>query len=369
MSKYMKLSQGSHSSMVERSLISTGNNYRMKKAIEKARRGEKTTISFIGGSITEGYTSSQDKCFSKLTSDHFAIAFGKGNNVNYVNAGMAGTSSTMGLIRIERDLLIHKPDIVFVEFAVNDSKDRTNMAVFESFLLRLLNSISQPAIVLIFTVSEAGFSCQNEMAQIGSHYQLPMISVKDAIVPEFFEGTMKWQDYSSDYIHPHENGHEFITELIIYYLNKVSNEVKDGIYRIVETPVVGNEFVNLKMLDNTNTDVKTFGGFLPDKTINQFPNGWTHKAGAKTEKFSFNSYCKNLFIVYKESKNTTAGSADIYINDIFVLTVNGFNSSGWNNPVAKLLLNRENPEIHKIEIKMSKGANDKELSILAFGYS
>ncbi|EPR13551.1 SGNH/GDSL hydrolase family protein [Ruminiclostridium papyrosolvens] len=365
----MKNAQGSHSKIIERSLISTGNNYRMKKAMEKAEKGQKVTLAYLGGSITEGYNGGPDKCFAKLTCDYFAQNFCKGNNINYINAGMAGTSSTLGLIRIEKDILIHKPDIVFVEFSVNDTKDKTNMAAFESLLLRILSSESQPAVVLIFTISESGYSCQNEMAQIGRHYELAMISIKDAIVPEFVGGTMNWQDYSDDYIHPHENGHELITELIIYYLNKVSHEVLNGVYKISETPVVGNEFVTLKMLDNTIIRVKDSGGFSSDITINQFPNGWTHKAGAKTEKFSFNLYCKNLFIVYKESKNTDTGSADIHIDDIFVLTVNGFNSSGWNNPVAKLLLNSEKPAIHKIEIKMSKGSEDKELSILAFGYS
>ncbi len=367
--KCMKNSQENHIKMIERSLISTGNNYRIKKAMNKAEKGQLVTIAYLGGSITEGYNGGPDKCFAKLTCDYFAQNFGKGNNINYLNAGMAGTSSTTGLIRINKDLLIHKPDIVFVEFAVNDTKNNLNMAAFESLLIRILSSKSQPAVVIVFTISKSGFSCQNEMAQIGRHYDLAMISVKDAIVPEFVEETMKWQDYSDDYIHPHKKGHELITEFIIYYLNKVSEEIQDGIYKICETPIVSNEFVNLKMLDNKNAQVKDMGGFLPDITINHFPNGWTHRAGSNGEKFSFDLYCKNLFIVYKESKNTYTGSADIYVDNIFVLTVNGFNSSGWNNPVVKLLLNHDNAAIHNIEIKMSNGSEGKEFSILAFGYS
>ncbi len=365
----MKNAQGSHSQIIERSLISIGNNYRIKKAMDKAGKGQQVTIAYLGGSITEGYNGGPYKCFAKLTCEYFAQNFGKGDNVNYLNAGMAGTSSITGLIRIERDLLIHNPDIVFVEFAVNDTKDKRNMAAFESLILRILSSESQPAVVIIFTLSQSGFSCQNEMAQIGRHYDLAMISVKDAIVPEFIEGTMKWQDYSDDYIHPHEKGHELITELITYYLNKVSKEVRDDVYKITQTPVIGNEFVNLKMVDNTSTLINDFGGFFPDITINQFPNGWTHKAGCKGEKFIFNLYCKNLFMVYKESKNTDTGSVDIHVDDISVLTLSGFNSSGWNNPVVKLLLNFDKPEIHKIQIKMSKGSEYKEFSILAFGYS
>ena len=40
--------------MIKRSLVQTGNNYRLKRVIEKAKRGEEVTIAFIGGSITQG---------------------------------------------------------------------------------------------------------------------------------------------------------------------------------------------------------------------------------------------------------------------------------------------------------------------------
>ena len=40
--------------MIENSLVSTGNNYRLKKVIEKCKRGEDVTIAYIGGSITQG---------------------------------------------------------------------------------------------------------------------------------------------------------------------------------------------------------------------------------------------------------------------------------------------------------------------------
>ncbi|MDE5747599.1 MAG: SGNH/GDSL hydrolase family protein, partial [Acetatifactor sp.] len=38
--------------MIEKSLMQIGNNARLKRAIDKARRGEDVTVAFIGGSIT-----------------------------------------------------------------------------------------------------------------------------------------------------------------------------------------------------------------------------------------------------------------------------------------------------------------------------
>lgn len=43
-----------YQAMIAKSLLSTGNNQRLKNAIEKAKRGEEITIAYIGGSITQG---------------------------------------------------------------------------------------------------------------------------------------------------------------------------------------------------------------------------------------------------------------------------------------------------------------------------
>ena len=40
--------------MLRKSLMQTGNNHRIKRTVEKARRGEDVTVAFIGGSITQG---------------------------------------------------------------------------------------------------------------------------------------------------------------------------------------------------------------------------------------------------------------------------------------------------------------------------
>ena len=49
------------------SLLSTGNNARLKNAIAKARNGEDVTLAYIGGSITEGALASPNsKCYAEL---------------------------------------------------------------------------------------------------------------------------------------------------------------------------------------------------------------------------------------------------------------------------------------------------------------
>jgi lysophospholipase L1-like esterase len=37
-----------------------------------------------------------------------------------INAAIGGTGSDLGVFRLQHDVLDHKPDLLFVEFAVND---------------------------------------------------------------------------------------------------------------------------------------------------------------------------------------------------------------------------------------------------------
>ena len=63
--------------MIERSLLSLGNTLRLKRAIEKAKRGEEVTIAYIGGSITQGAGAKpiDKKCYAYLSYRGFCDLF------------------------------------------------------------------------------------------------------------------------------------------------------------------------------------------------------------------------------------------------------------------------------------------------------
>ena len=153
--------------IVERSLISIGNNYRIKTAMEKVRSGEKVTIVYFGASITSGFAIEKQECFAVKSYNYFLKKFGTGNNIIYINTGIPGTSSLFGLLRMERDVLAYEPDIVFLEFAVNDGKNDISRMSFEGLVARILTSKKQPAVVLLFAVSESGYTCHPDPSPSG----------------------------------------------------------------------------------------------------------------------------------------------------------------------------------------------------------
>ena len=147
--------------MLEKAMVSYGNTELVQNVIKKAQAGEEVTIAYLGGSITEGLTAGPDKCYAKLTYEYFAQKFGTGDNVKCCNAGISGTPSKLGILRLDRDVLSSKPDICFIEFAVNDGNDQDHQNAYESIVQTLLEDGVAP--VLLFSVTADDYSAQDYM--------------------------------------------------------------------------------------------------------------------------------------------------------------------------------------------------------------
>lgn len=79
----------------------------------KAKAGGNVTVAYLGGSITaaEGW---RPQTTAWLQQRYPKAQFKE------VNAAIGGTGSDLGVFRLGHDVLVHRPDLVFVEFAVND---------------------------------------------------------------------------------------------------------------------------------------------------------------------------------------------------------------------------------------------------------
>ena len=357
-----------HLDMLERSVISTGNNERIKKVIEKARNGEDVTIAYIGGSITQGYNAGTTEIYAKLSSDYFRETYATTGKVNYVNAGLSGTPSLLGLIRSDRDIFEAKPDVVFIEFAVNDGQDNMNKSAFESLLRKALMQEQEPAVVLLFSVTEDGYTCQSTMQLIGMNYELPMISVPNAIHPEFEAGRMTWKDWADDGSHPNKNGQKLYSEFIIHYFNKVDAEETSAPY-VLREKMLNLNYTTMKMVDKESVTVLDLGSFHEESGHEAFPNGWVKSEEAKENaSFVFEIDCRSLFFVYKEANNAKFGTAEVYVDGEKMMTISSNKPEGWNNPVPVRIFRDSECKTRKVEVRMQAGDEDKIFNLLAIGY-
>jgi len=357
--------------MIERSLVSVGNTFRIQKAIEKARRGEPVSIVYLGGSITEGALAQPQatRCYAYLSAQHFADKFMQSKDqLAYHNAGISGTPSLLGVTRCAQDVLSHAPDLVFVEFAVNDSTDPNSQMAYESLVRKLLTSDTEPAVILLFTRLSGGYSAQPHMQQVGKHYDLGMISVGNAITPEIMLGNMKWEDYSTDYAHPTNEGHAFIADMIAHYFDLVARQTSDS-YLIPADAHYGKALENLRNLTPNDAAIMQTGAFVHGTAAcYSYRSGWVHAAGSGNEPMTLKLEASHLTIAFKQERDQACGTAHVYVDGVHKATLPGYSESAWGNVVTELIILDEASE-HEIRISMAEGDENKRFTLLDIGYA
>ena len=202
-----------------RSLVSEGDSGRLQHQLAKARRGGEIVVGVIGGSITQGAAASTpEKRYGNLVAAWWRERFPK-TKVNFVNAGIGATGSDYGALRAQRDLLSHNPDFVIVEYAVNDGNTQASAETLEGLLRQILKQPSQPAVVLLFMMNQAGANAQEWFVKVGNHYRLPMVSYRDSLWAEITAHRITWRDISPDEVHPNDRGHAYAARFVTSVLD------------------------------------------------------------------------------------------------------------------------------------------------------
>lgn len=385
--------------MQKKSLMQTGNPARLQKAIEKARRGEDVTIAFIGGSITQGAGAIpiNTGCYAYKTFQRLCSLAGKGTeeNIHYVKAGVGGTPSELGMLRYERDVLRDgavEPDIVVVEFAVNDLGDETEGESFDSLVRKILDAKNCPAVILLFAVFASDWNLQERLSPVGEAYDLPMVSVRDAVVEQFYKkpGCGKLfgkSQFFYDCYHPTNLGHTVMADCIGYLLHTVDGMSKqeDTLQLSQILPPLGGEFETVKLYDRSSrhpdisVDCGSFCGqddelqavemdlnLVPTK---EFPNNWMYVADGKGQgsPFSLDITCTALVLIYKDSGSGSFGCAEVFVDGKKVLTVDP-HVNGWTHCNPLICFRGAERRKYHVEISMAAGDEEKAFTILGFGY-
>lgn len=205
----------------ERAIVLDHSLKGIKNVLDRASQGEELTIGFIGGSITEGYgVSDRSKCYVSLVSDWFRETFPEAE-FTFVNAGLGGTGSDVALERLEEDLLDYGPDLVFVEFSVNDDTSFKAKNNFDKLLTRIGESDKEPAILVLNMVMYSnGYNTEETHNLVAFSHDIPALSMKQSLYADVEAGIYTSEDLADDGIHPNETGYALISGIITYFLEK-----------------------------------------------------------------------------------------------------------------------------------------------------
>lgn len=363
--------------MIQLSRLNEGNKARLAKVVKKAQGGEDITVAYLGGSITQGTSAGNDLCYAKLTSNWLQEQF-PDITVNYINAGIGATGSYIGVHRADRDVIANNPDLVFVEFSVNDTTENTqrNINSYDSLLRKLWNSASSPALICIGMTQQNGTSFQEQHAAVAKSYDLPFISYKDAILHVIDKGFIDWTDISDDNIHPNVPGHKILADLIDSYIGEVianADSIDTAAESDFSTAYTDDIYKDATLLTPANLEPTEMVGFTKqDDNFGNFNGYWRMVAkdgkydGAK---LSFEITAKTIGLFYGEMVRR-GGQFEVAIDGETVATVDGNFPNGWGNYVEAVELKSfEESGTHKVEIIPVEGTTTAQINISAFAIS
>lgn len=210
-------------------------------AVARADATRELRVAFLGGSITaaDGWRTLTTARLRELLPDA---------TLTEINAGLPGTGSDLGACRVGRDVLRHQPDVVFVEFAVNDAS--TPPAQIERTIEGIVRQVklTNPAadLCFVYTISTPGLAelagspdpsqtakllnkqyspdrfpvAATAMERVAEHYGIPSlhfgveVARRVAAGDLLFKGTAQDGDraFSLDGVHPTAAGHRLYFE-------------------------------------------------------------------------------------------------------------------------------------------------------------
>ncbi len=196
--------------------------------LAKLEAGKDVKIAYFGGSITAAGG------WRMQTLKWFQETFPKAD-ASEINAAIGGTGSDLGVFRLGRDVLEHKPDLVFVEFAVNDGgapPERIWQAM-EGIVRQIWTANPRTDICYVYTYRVGYEKDLNEgncpraasaMEMLAEHYGIPSINVAMPVCAMEREGKLIFKSdevapegvvrFSKDGVHPLTEGHQLYTDLI-----------------------------------------------------------------------------------------------------------------------------------------------------------
>lgn len=193
---------------------------RLMRVMDRARRGERVVIGALGGSITRGAgASAPGRSYAAGVAGWWTRKFP--GRVTFVNAGIGATGSGLGAFRLEQDLLNARPDLVLVEFAVNDIRVPSSPGTYEGVLRQLLNRGNHPAVLPIHFMVQSGDTQAPAFSEIARHYRLPQFDHAALITARDRAGLQKLPEMFVDAVHPSDAGHALAAWLITAYLDDV----------------------------------------------------------------------------------------------------------------------------------------------------
>lgn len=216
------------------------------------KAGEPLSVAFLGGSITWGACASDQgrTSYRALVSAYLEKTYPDAH-LKFIDAAIGGTPSKLGVFRIDRDVIPYKPDLTFIEFAVNDGDAADSLETMEGIIRKLTKSNPEMAIFIIIVGAgkhEKYTSHQHQKhIDLANYYNLPYADVCGPVKKGIADGTINTEDILDDGCHPNDTGYKLYADIINEsFANALTAEGEAATF---PGPMTANRYEPAKMLE------------------------------------------------------------------------------------------------------------------------
>jgi len=266
----------------------------LPNVLGKLRAGAEVRIAYFGGSITaqDGWRPKTLKWFQQ----QFPNA-----KISETNAAIGGTGSDLGVFRHRHDVLQHKPDLLFVEFAVNDGGTAPEQIhrSMEGIVRQTWTADANTDICYVYTVTQALVAPMLEgkfpraasaMEKLADHYGIPSIHMGMEVARLAKEGKLVWAApkpktdaekeamkdkliFAADGVHPYtDTGHQLYLEAVVRSMEKIKPVGKASPHALGK-PLVADNWEKAQMLPLDRAKLSA-GWTKMDMVADKFAKGW-----------------------------------------------------------------------------------------------
>jgi lysophospholipase L1-like esterase len=245
----------------------------LKRFHERALGREPLNVVFFGGSLTWGANASdpQTTSYRGLMTQWLREKY-PSTPITFYDAAIGGTGSQLGMFRLERDVLSRKPDLVFLDFTVNDwaeGTDPQSLGSYERILRQLLanNAMVMPIFMMFRGHAEkpdAPLPPRHQShLKLAEAYNLPSANTVPYVLEKIRAGADIKTLWPWDTAHPDDPGYRLFFECV---RDRYEQEIKgETMATIPEKTVFDNLYPKRTRL--TLVDGHLPGGWKREKTL------------------------------------------------------------------------------------------------------
>ena len=328
---------------------------------DKARK-----VAFMGGSVTDGMGASairggwRTRICNYLQETYPDVAF------EQIAANIGGNGSQYGVYFARQFVAVKHPDVLFIEYAVNNAYDGCGDAetlwMHYETLIHTIRAESPYTEIVLAYVSDSHHRSKDiipVLEQIADKYNLPSLNYYEAVMHAMGDAS-NWSNFFIDGVHANDNGYDVMADVakgLFTYAMQTPSET----YEKAETPPA-----QARLQSEANA--------LITSTLDPVPSGWE-----KVEKFSYagrhyngciqtTATDKSITVTFK---GTDFGVLVEFAKDAGVLeySIDGGAPEtldcvlGYSNPKARMLLKNGDDREHTATMRMSSG---DRMAIAAF---